>query len=80
MKLTKEDIKKFATEDEKKFLNESENQKYKVRHKESGLTYILTKNEKGYYMSCDDGMVPSGQQLHGTLEEILQDYPLELVK
>jgi hypothetical protein len=59
---------------------ESENQSHKVRHKKSGLIYRLYKNEEGYYLSSNDGLVPSGQQLYGTLERILQDYHLELVE
>jgi len=51
-----------------------------VRHKESGLLYRLSDLNNGtFYISANDGRVPSGQVLNGPIDRVLKDYPLELV-
>jgi len=37
---------------------------FKVKHRKSGLTYRLTPKTQGYYLSANDGMVPSGQMIY----------------
>ena len=44
----------------------------KLKNKKSGLIYLLIPKPKkeGYYLSANDGMVPSGQMIYWTEEEI----------
>jgi hypothetical protein len=50
--------------------------KLKIRDKTSGLIYFLWPNDGGYYLSTDDGMVPSGQQIYEkSIEEFLKAFP-----
>jgi hypothetical protein len=40
--------------------------KFVLKHNQSGLTYILKhKKDKEWYLSSNDGIVPSGQTLYG---------------
>lgn len=49
-----------------------------VVHKTTGLDYRLTARADGsFYLSANDGVVPSGQVLNGPLETILSDFQLK---
>ena len=42
-----------------------------VVNRKSGLKYLLIpKGDDSYYMSCNDGIVPSGQMIYRTPEEL----------
>jgi len=50
----------------------------KLRNKKSGLIYILIPKQEGYYLACNDGMVPSGQMMYWdneTINEVFEILP-----
>ena len=52
-----------------------------LRHTQTKLLYrLFDRGDGSYYLSANDGRVPSGQILNGPLDRILTDYPLEVVK
>ena len=47
------------------------NKNTKVKHKITGLKYIIIpKGKDSYYLAVNDGMVPSGQNIFWTEEQI----------
>jgi len=52
-----------------------------VKHKKSGLSYRLTPkpniNKDAYYLSANDGMVPSGQMIFRTEQELDELFKVE---
>ncbi len=46
-----------------------------LKHNKSGLKYIINHVENDiWYLSCNDGIVPSGQRVYGnTAEEIAKE-------
>ncbi len=53
-----------------------------IKHNKSGLKYILTHIEHDiWHLSCNDGMVPSGQRVYGdTAEEIAKGIDCVVIK
>lgn len=50
-----------------------------VRKIDTGATYRLWKRpDNSYYLSANDGMVPSGQVVNGPLSRVLTDFRLEV--
>ena len=46
------------------------------------LTYVLTPSDKGedtWWLQANDGMVPSGQYVHGTLNNVIDGNGLEII-
>jgi len=51
----------------------------KVRKTDTGAIYKLSRKERGWYLSANDGIVPSGQTVYGQLRRILDEFGLEIV-
>ena len=49
----------------------------KVRHKKSGLIYrLIPKHDITYYLTANDGIVPSGQMIYKTDDELDEIFEL----
>jgi hypothetical protein len=50
----------------------------KVRHTTTGLIYLLVpQGADAWWLTPNDGLVPSGQAVYGGLDSIMRDYNLE---